>query len=80
MSEFVELVADVPLNLSWRRDGYVVEVVADRAHGIAHPAGEPFRVPAAVVDSFLSYFGPRPGDASISTGGWGGLIPGLRRV
>lgn len=77
-TEYVELVADVPLNLAWTADGYRVEIAADKARGIAHPAGEPFRIPAPVVDRFLANFGPRPNDASVSNRD--GLIPGLRRA
>lgn len=77
-TEYVEFVAAVDLNLAWTADGYRVEIVADRAHGVAHPAGEPFRIPAAVVDRFLANFGPRPNDAGVSNRD--GLIPGLRRV
>lgn len=78
MTEYVELVAGVDLNLSWKADGYVVEVAGDKARGIAHPAGEPFRIPAPVVERFLANFGPRPNDASVSNRD--GLIPGLRRA
>lgn len=77
-TEYVEFVADVDLNLSWKADGYVVEIVADKAHGVAHPAGATFRIPAPVSARFQATFGPRPNDASVSHRD--GLIPGLRRV
>lgn len=78
MTEYVAFVADVELNLVWNYDGYRVEIVADKRRGLAHPAGEPFHIPAPVVARFLAVYGPRPNDASVSNRD--GLISGLRRA
>lgn len=75
-------IAAQPLNVAWRhRSGVVVEIVGDRAAGIALEAGQVFAVPDAVADDFEREMGPRPGSAGVSAiAAQQGIIRGLRRI